>query len=170
MSDLIKALLDYTRIGGKKHLEKVDCNEIMTEIKADLSNYIARTNTTITIEKLPEINAYRTELRLLFQNLINNAIKFSKKDVLPYVHISAQRKGEHWRFAVKDNGIGIAEEDQAKIFAIFYRLHSRTEYEGTGIGLSHCQKIVQLFGGGIWVESLPNEGSIFYFTIPINII
>ncbi|MEQ6118489.1 ATP-binding protein [Reichenbachiella sp. MALMAid0571] len=169
MSDLIKGLLDYSRIGGKKHLEMVDCNDIMADIKADLASYIARTNTTITIGKLPKIKAYKTELRLLFQNLINNAIKFSKKDVLPEVHISAQRKGEHWRFAVKDNGIGIAEEDKHKIFAIFQRLHSRKEYEGTGIGLSHCQKIVQLFGGGIWVESQPNEGSIFYFTIPINI-
>ncbi|MEQ9285957.1 MAG: ATP-binding protein [Cyclobacteriaceae bacterium] len=169
MSDLIKGLLDYSRIGGKKLLEEVDCNEILRAIGEDLAAHIESTNTTLIVEDLPHIKAYRTELRLLFQNLINNAIKFRQKGIDPEVHISVERDDGHWKFAVRDNGIGIEEDHKHKIFAIFKRLHSRSEYEGTGIGLSHCQKIVHLFGGGIWVDSKPMQGSTFYFTIPINI-
>lgn len=169
MGDLIKGLLDYSRIGGKKLLENVYCNEILREIEEDLAAHIESTNTTLIVGELPQIRAYRTELRLLFQNLINNAIKFRQKDKNPEIRISVQREDGHWKFAVSDNGIGIEESHKHKIFAIFQRLHNRNEYEGTGIGLSHCQKIVHLFGGGIWVDSKPMHGSTFYFTIPINI-
>ncbi len=168
MADLIKGLLDYSRIGGKKILEEVDCNEILQEIQDDLGSYIASTNSKLTVDELPRIHVYRTELRLLFQNLINNAIKFRKKDVAPEIHVSAVRENGHWRFSIADNGIGIAPQHHQKIFTIFHRIHSRKDYDGTGIGLSHCQKIVGLFGGGIWVDSEPSHGSTFHFTIPIN--
>lgn len=107
-------------------------------------------------------------MRLLFQNLISNGIKFSKKNISAVITISAELKNNVWEFSINDNGIGIAEEHQNKIFAIFQRLHLKEEYEGTGIGLAHCQKIVGLHEGEIWVESKPNLGSTFYFTIPIK--
>ena len=120
----------------------------------------------IKYSPLPVINGYATELKQLFQNLITNAIKFRKKETPPAINISVQKNEGYWEFAFKDNGIGIEEKYNEKIFLIFQRLHTRTEYEGSGIGLSHCKKIVELHKGKIWVESKPGEGSTFYFTLP----
>ena len=103
---------------------------------------------------------------MLFQNLISNAIKFNKKDTEPLIKISAQKVIGHWKFAIKDNGIGIEDRNKEKIFIIFQRLNPSNEYEGTGIGLAHCQKIVDLHGGKIWVDSQFDKGCTFYFTIP----
>ena len=111
------------------------------------------------------INGYPSEVKLLFQNLVLNAMKFRKKDTSPQIKISAQKKGGDWEFAVSDNGIGIAQQNSEKIFDIFQRLHTRKEYAGSGIGLSHCKKIVELHNGKIWVESIPGEGSTFCFTL-----
>jgi len=112
--------------------------------------------------------AYQTELRLLFQNLISNAIKFAKKETDPTIHISAEKQGGVvWKFAVKDDGIGIDPKHKDRIFTIFQSLNSRDQYEGTGIGLAHCRKIVDLHEGRIWVDSELGKGSTFYFTIPI---
>ncbi|NJB70037.1 PAS domain S-box-containing protein [Saonia flava] len=169
MSDLIKGLLDYSRIGGGKELRSFDSNDTIRIIKRDLASAIKRTNTSITMDQLPVLKAYRTEVRLLFQNLISNAIKFHKEGVFPRIHISAKEDDGYWRFSVQDNGIGIAEKDNRNVFAIFQRLNKRNAYEGTGIGLAHCEKIVHLHGGEIWVESKLNEGSTFYFTIPRNL-
>jgi light-regulated signal transduction histidine kinase (bacteriophytochrome) len=119
------------------------------------------------VQELPQILAYATELRLLFQNLISNAIKFSKKDVSPEIIISAAKRDKDWLFSVKDNGIGIREQDKEKIFILFKRIHDRDEYVGTGIGLAHCKKIVDMHRGKIWVESNIESGSTFMFTIPI---
>jgi light-regulated signal transduction histidine kinase (bacteriophytochrome) len=102
---------------------------------------------------------------MLFQNLIVNALKFQKPGQNPLIQISAKKEGEFWQFAIADNGIGIEEENKDRIFTIFQRLHKRADYEGTGIGLAHCRKIVELHWGKIWVESKQNEGSVFYFTI-----
>jgi light-regulated signal transduction histidine kinase (bacteriophytochrome) len=102
----------------------------------------------------------------LFQNLINNAIKFRKKEVPPEIKITSGSKEKEWIFAINDNGIGVEEKDREKIFVIFKQMHNRDEYKGTGIGLAHCKKIVELHGGKIWVESKPGTGSIFIFTIP----
>ncbi len=166
MSTLINNLLDYSRIGYSEELTEVDINETIQDIKADLNSLIYQKEAIILYNNLPKIRAYPTLMRLLFQNLISNGIKFSKKDETPVINIAAELKNNNWEFSVKDNGIGIAEEHQKKIFAIFQRLHLKEEYEGTGIGLAHCQKIVALHEGEIWVKSQPNKGSTFYFTIP----
>jgi light-regulated signal transduction histidine kinase (bacteriophytochrome) len=116
---------------------------------------------------MPVIMGYEAELKQLFYNLINNAIKFRKKDVAPVVSVSAQSYRDGWRFAVSDNGIGIEPEYIEKVFLIFQRLNTRDAYDGSGIGLAHCKKIVELHNGEISAESVPGEGSTFYFNIEI---
>ncbi|MEO8765660.1 MAG: PAS domain S-box protein [Ginsengibacter sp.] len=165
MKVLIKNLLDYSKIGNKKELEQVDCNNTLQNVLADVGIAISETGAQIKFEKLPVIKGYATELKQLFQNLVVNAIKFRKKDVPPVLDISAEKNNGYWQFAFKDNGIGIEEKYYEKIFVIFQRLHTRTEYDGSGIGLSHCKKIVELHKGKIWVESKLGEGSTFQFTI-----
>jgi light-regulated signal transduction histidine kinase (bacteriophytochrome) len=144
----------------------VNCNEVIELVRSDKSTIFAETGETFEVEKLPEIKAYATELQVLFQNLISNALKFRKKNQAPHIKISAKQERGGWTFAVQDNGIGIKDIHHEKIFTIYQRLHNRNEYEGTGIGLAHCQKIVELHNGSIWVESKPDEGSTFYFHIP----
>jgi PAS domain S-box-containing protein len=168
MKTLITDLLDYSRIGKKKELRTIDCNTLMENVMADLHTAIQESKVEIQKENLPVVNGYTTEMKQLFQNLISNAIKFRKNGVLPKIQISSQPVNGGWEFSIKDNGIGIAEEHNERIFVIFQRLHSRSEYEGTGIGLSHCKKIVELHGGRIWVHSKPGEGSAFHFTILEN--
>ncbi|MFC5684102.1 sensor histidine kinase [Flavobacterium sp. MAHUQ-51] len=166
MRDLVKGLLDYTRIGKEKELQEIDCNKIISDVLIDMNFLIKDKKATITIDKLPQVQGYGTELRLLFQNLIGNALKYVKTDITPSIHISVKNQEKNWTFSIRDNGIGIDKNYQEKIFQIFKRLHNRNEYEGTGIGLAHCKKIVELHGGIIWVESEGNNGSTFYFTIP----
>lgn len=165
MSSLIKNLLDYSRIGHQEVLTTIDCNQLLKDISIDLNSLISKTNTVLKVNNLPIITAYPTGLRMLFQNLLTNAIKFSKKGVSPIIEINASKKKNAWEFSVQDNGVGIKKEFQSKIFAIFQRLHLKEEYEGTGIGLAHCKKIVSLHEGEIWVTSEQGEGSTFYFTI-----
>ena len=135
------------------------------KILQDLATKIKETNTTIDVDVLPEIKGYETELRMLFQNLISNAIKFGTPGIAPKIKISAKEE-DGWTFYIQDNGIGIAEKHKDKIFNVFQRLHSKSEFEGSGIGLAHCKKIIDLHYGDIWVESKPGEGSTFCFTIP----
>ena len=165
MRNLINDLLDYSSIGQRKDMVTVDCNKLVEVIQQDMKAKIKDTNTTIDVGKLPIVKGYQTELRLLFQNLISNGIKFSKPGIAPKINISAEEK-DGWTFTIQDNGIGIADENKEKIFNIFQRLHSRSEYEGTGIGLAHCKKIIELHNGELWLNSTPGEGSTFYFTIP----
>ena len=166
MRTLIKDLLDFSRIGTKNEFEKVNCNDIVGSVKQDITAALSETGAAIRSDTLPVIYGHGTEIQILFQNLILNAIKFRKKDTIPQVLISVTKANHYWQFAVKDNGIGIEKQYCERIFDIFQRLHNRSEYEGSGIGLSHCKKIVELHYGKIWVESLPGEGSTFYFTIP----
>ncbi|MET0637880.1 MAG: ATP-binding protein [Chitinophagaceae bacterium] len=165
MEVLIKDLLDFSRIGHKKELEKVDCNEILQDVLTDLSASIMETQATTESASLPVINGYPTEVKQLFQNLIANAIKFRKKDSIPKIKVAIYDMDRYWKFGISDNGIGIEKQHSERIFIIFQRLHTRTEYKGSGIGLSHCKKIAALHKGKIWVESIKGEGSTFYFTI-----
>jgi PAS domain S-box-containing protein len=165
MMDLVRGLLHYSRIGRERISEKVNCNEIIKNVLDDLGLLISDSKTDITVGDLPVLNAYPLEMTQLFQSLITNAIKFCRPDVPPKISISASRKKNKWTFVVTDNGIGIAERSKEKVFVIFQRLHDRHEYDGMGIGLAYCRKIVELHNGTIWIESTPGEGSSFYFTI-----
>ena len=165
MKTLIKDLLDYSRIGREKEAMVLDGNRLLVEVLADLGKSIRDSGARISADRLPSLHAYPTELKLLLQNLITNAIKFRHPDRVPEIAIGASEENSHWRFMVKDNGIGIESQFLERIFIIFQRLHSRTKYEGSGIGLAHCKKIVELHGGSIWAQSQPGQGSQFYFTI-----
>lgn len=166
MSNLIFDLLEYFRVGKDKSKSVTDCNQLVHEILMDLSAIIEESNAKIYINKLPVINCY--DLKSVFQNLIINAIKFKKQGTLPIIDISASETEKEFLFTIKDNGIGIEKEYYERIFIIFQRLHLRTEYAGTGIGLSLTRKIIEMQGGKIWVESEFGKGSTFYFTIPKN--
>jgi light-regulated signal transduction histidine kinase (bacteriophytochrome) len=165
MKTLIKDLLDYSRIGREKEAMALDGNKLLAEVQADLGKSIRDSGARISSGQLPSLHAYPTELKLLLQNLITNAIKFRHPDRVPEITISASEENNNWRFMVGDNGIGIEPQFLDRIFIIFQRLHSRTKYEGAGIGLAHCKKIVELHGGSIWAQSQPGQGSQFYFTI-----
>lgn len=165
MEKLTIGLLEYSRLSKPKLFVKTDTNQLIREIIQDLHALIISTGAKIIAESLPTLKAYPLELKLLFQNLISNAIKFRKKDVKPIVTISAIKISNGWQFKVHDNGIGIEEVYQEKIFSIFQKLHDPSEYEGTGIGLAYCRKIAEIHQGTIWVESRMNEFSSFYFTI-----
>ncbi|MRH99682.1 HAMP domain-containing protein [Kriegella sp. EG-1] len=165
MQYLVKDLMDYSRLGSDKSLEQIDCEELLIGVQSDLSELIKETNTKLIIKNLPKVSGYKTSLGLLFQNLINNAMKFQNAGVKPIVEVFTEEDPNFWKFGIKDNGIGIAPQHQEKIFSIFKRLHTKKAYEGTGIGLAHCQKIVELHGGTIRVESEIDHGSTFYFTL-----
>ncbi len=166
MSELVTGLLEYSLLGKESERTMVDCNQVVAMVLDDIADSIKMNDTVITVNELPRVYGFATELRLLFQNLINNAIKFSKREIRPEVTVSAESLGTEWLFTIKDNGIGIGEKDYEKIFVIFKRMQNRSDYEGTGIGLAHCKKIVELHGGKIWVESVIGTGSAFRFTIP----
>lgn len=166
MKVLINDLLDYSRIGSKNEMAPIDCNKILQVVIADLNTAITDSSAQISWKPLPVIDGYPTEIKQLFQNLVINAIKFRKKELIPQLQISAERSEGYWTFAFTDNGIGIEKNHTERIFIIFQRLHNRSEYQGSGIGLSHCKKIVELHHGKIWVDSIIGEGSTFYFTIP----
>ncbi|MDD4954785.1 MAG: PAS domain S-box protein [Candidatus Omnitrophica bacterium] len=166
MQKLITDLLAYSRVGRlDARMDAVDCNEILGKVRYTLSPLIEETKAVITNDTLPVSVCSEIQLIQLFQNLIQNAIKF-KGEAAPRIHIGARRQNNEWVFSVADNGIGIDGKYKDKIFLIFQRLHTRDKYPGTGIGLSICKKIVEAHGGRIWVESEPGRGSTFYFTVP----
>jgi light-regulated signal transduction histidine kinase (bacteriophytochrome) len=165
MKTLIKDLLDYSRIGREKQAMPVDCNNLVEEVLADLGKSIRESGAQINTSHLPMLRAYPTELKLLFQNLIANSIKFRHPDRPPEISVSALQDNGKWTFTVSDNGIGIEKQFLERIFIIFQRLHSRTQYEGSGIGLAHCKKIVEVHQGDIWAEATPGQGARFHFTI-----
>lgn len=166
MNNLIRALLEYSRVGLQEEIVKVDTGVLVRELMNDLSAQISASDAQIHFEALPQLPGYETELRVLFQNLISNAIKFRKLKVPPEISISARENRNAWEFCIMDNGIGISPKHRHRIFAIFQRLHPHGDYPGTGIGLSICAKIIELHGGKIWVESIPETGSKFFFTLP----
>ncbi len=165
--NLIQALLNYSRLGSNDSPKvSVNLNAVVEKVLEDLSIPIAETQATVTVSELPTVQASATQMTQLFLNLIGNGIKF-KGDATPRIQIAAQLQPEDWLISVQDNGIGIKPQYAERIFQIFQRLHSRSQYPGTGIGLAICRKIVEEHGGRIWVTSEPGQGSIFYFTLPV---
>jgi len=166
MQTMINDLLTYSRVGTKgKPFEPTDCGVVLRGVLANLKVAIEESGAVVTHDDLPTVMADDVQLTQLLQNLIGNAIKFHG-DLPPEVHIGVECKDGEWLFSVQDNGIGIDPQHFERIFAVFQRLHSRSEYPGTGIGLAICKKIVERHGGRIWVESEPGKGSTFYFTMP----
>jgi signal transduction histidine kinase len=166
MQALIDDLLTYSRVGSRAQpLQPTDCMAVVEAVIRSVRVAIEESGTRVTYDPLPTVTGDATQLMQLFQNLIANAIKF-RRDQGPEIHIHAEPEDGFWRFSVQDNGIGIAPEYFDRIFVMFQRLHSRSTYSGTGIGLAICQKIVERHGGRIWVESTPGTGSTFQFTLP----
>jgi light-regulated signal transduction histidine kinase (bacteriophytochrome) len=165
MQALISGVLTLSRVGrGGENPEATDCEAVLEQVLTQLRSVIRERGAKVTHDPLPSVLAVPLQINLLLQNLIGNAIKFQQKDT-PRVHVSAERVGDHWRFSVRDEGIGIKPEDRERIFQVFQRLNPADKFEGTGIGLSICQRIVEHHGGQIWVESEPGKGSTFYFTL-----
>lgn len=166
MRQIILDLLDFSRVGRiDTEKEKIDLNVLVKEVLSLNKKLITDTGASVHVQDLPEIVAARSPVRQLFQNLINNALKYHHHENIPEVKVSYSEVDEFWEFRVEDNGIGIKKEYDEKIFNIFQRLHGKEEFEGSGVGLAICKKIVEGHGGEIWVESEPGEGSTFYFTI-----
>ncbi len=167
MQTLIDDLLSYSRVGRLEDPKQaVPAEQALEFALKNLAVVIDETGAQIEHEALPVVQAISSQLALLFQNLIGNAIKFRSKERTPVIRVRAEPLGREWRFLVADNGIGISEQYFERIFVIFQRLHTRREYPGTGLGLALCKRIVEHHGGKIWVESTPGEGTTFYFTVP----
>ncbi|NME71909.1 sensor histidine kinase [Flammeovirga aprica] len=167
MSDMIKGILHHSRLGTNVTITEVDLNETMQGIVEDLRTMIADKKAVIQSDPLPKLKGCDVGLRLLFQNLIENALKYQREDNQPEVIIKVEPQDNGWLFSVKDNGIGIREEHQKKIFQVFQRLHDdQSSYKGTGLGLSNCMKIVKVSGGKLWVDSTYGKGSTFFFNLP----
>lgn len=168
LKQLVQDLLTFSRItarGGT--LQPTDANECLLAAIENLQIAVEESGAQITCDPLPVVVADESQLVHLFQNLAGNAIKY-RGDAAPVVHVGGRSVGDEFEFFVKDNGIGIAEEFHERVFGIFQRLHNRREYSGTGIGLALAKRIVQRFGGRIWIKSRPGEGSTFYFTIRLQ--
>lgn len=169
MQQLIRDLLVYSRMGlGERPTELTDCNRCLQEALANLRSAIAESGAVVTTDNLPIVPADPAQWVQLFTNLIGNAVKYRRPHESPRIHVSVRQRRDEWCFRVRDNGIGIESEYFDRIFQIFQRLHSEREYPGTGIGLAICQKIVESYGGRIWVESEIDVGSSFWFTVPRN--
>ncbi len=166
MRILIKALLDYARLGSNTKIKYVDCSDIISHVLADIHSTISATRAIVSVGPMPKLHVYEIEMYQLFQNLISNALKFSRRNVVPEIKIEARERSGKWQFSIADNGIGIESKDFEKIFQIFQRLHTKDQFEGHGVGLANCKKIVQLHQGEIWVGSSMGVGSTFFFTIP----
>ncbi|WP_265109804.1 PAS domain S-box protein [Halosolutus halophilus] len=168
MREMIDGLLEYSRVETRGDpFEPVDLDAVVDEVLADLQFRIDESDAEITTAELPRVEGDASQLRQVVQNLLSNAIAYSG-DEPPRVHVGADRRGGKWVISVRDEGIGIDPADQDRVFTIFDRLHSREEYEGTGIGLALCERIVERHGGDIWVESEPGEGATFSFTLPAS--
>lgn len=166
MQQLIKSVLIHSQIGNNNSSNyNTDCNVVVEEVMADLAPSIQETGSQFEVDWLPDVNVEHSQMLQLFENLTSNAIKY-RSAISPLIHFSAEESGDMWLFSVRDNGIGIDPEYGEKIFDMFSRLHGKTKYPGTGMGLAICKRIVTSHGGNIWVESKPGEGSIFLFTLP----
>jgi light-regulated signal transduction histidine kinase (bacteriophytochrome) len=168
MQNLINDLLEFSRVTTRsEEPEARNCEFLLNQVISNLRLFIKENNATVLHGSLPDVMVDSTQLVQVFQNLILNGIKFHS-ELSPKIHISAEKKDSEWVFSVQDNGIGIDPQYSERIFEIFKRLHTSEKYSGTGIGLAICKRIVEGYGGRIWVESELGKGSTFYFTLPIN--
>jgi PAS domain S-box-containing protein len=168
MDELIENLLLLSRVGRKfMEVEVVELNQLLDEIVLELEPINKQINGTIVFHDLPKVNIPRTWMKQLFFNLIDNGLKFNKSKT-PTVEVTCGERDNEFLFKVSDNGIGIPEKYFDRLFSLFERLHTQEEYPGTGAGLAICKKIVQQFGGRIWIESQVDKGSTFFFTLPKN--
>lgn len=169
MQVLVNDLLALSRVRtAGRVFKKEDMDQILQSVLANMQLAIHEADAVVTVQPLPALTVDRTQMLQLLQNLISNALKYRQVNQRPIVDISAERRGAYCTFAVRDNGIGIDPAYHERIFGMFQRLHSRSEYPGTGVGLAICSKIVERHGGKLWVESVPGEGSVFYFRLPAN--
>jgi light-regulated signal transduction histidine kinase (bacteriophytochrome) len=169
MRTLIDDLLTYARVASRRRpLVRIPLSEIVTEVLRSLEVRLTEKDAEIEVGELPEVVADPRQLEQLFQNLVANAVKFHKAGQRPKVIIKAERKDDEWMIRVSDDGIGIDPAYKEKIFVLFQRLHSRDEYEGTGLGLAVSAKIVERHGGKMWVESELGQGATFLFTLPVE--
>jgi|GEM_PF-173939 len=167
MQKVTSGLLIHSEIGRKiQKYHTINTNKLVKEVVADLATSVDENNAAFVIKRLPKIMGDENQLSMLFQNLISNSLKYRKKSIDPIIEIGYENKGKYWEFFVKDNGIGIAKAHQEKIFEVFTRLHNKKDYEGLGIGLASCKRIVENHQGEIWVASKFKKGTTVYFTIP----
>ncbi|MBX9769868.1 MAG: GHKL domain-containing protein, partial [Candidatus Obscuribacterales bacterium] len=166
----IEDLLSYSSLASRdEELELVDTGEVLAEVLSALSPKIKESGAKIIQSEMPTVNANREQLRRVFDNLIANAIKFSSSGK-PHVRISSFKSGNEWVFCVRDKGIGIDMQYAEKIFGMFQRLHSQSEYQGNGIGLAICKRIIDYHHGRIWIESEPGAGTAIFFSLPIAVV
>jgi light-regulated signal transduction histidine kinase (bacteriophytochrome) len=169
MNYLIQDLLEYAKVGHSSAREsEIDLNNVIHKVLLNLKPLIEETQAIIKVDKLPQVLAVESYMGSLFQNLIQNAIKFRKPGINPEIHITAHQQNGSIFYSVSDNGIGIEEEYSEKVFNLFQRLHNKSTYQGTGIGLALCKKIVELYNGEIWIKSKYAEGATVYFTLPAS--
>ncbi|WP_299324552.1 ATP-binding protein [uncultured Maribacter sp.] len=168
LTNLVEGLLKYAEIGNSSGMEFVNLNEVIALVIDDLSESIKDSKATLNIDDMPTLIARPSDIRMLFQNLVHNALKFKTNNGLMVINISSEKKDNEYLFSVSDNGIGIPKEHLENIFKAFHKLHNQSKFEGSGIGLYGSKKIVDHHLGKIWVESEENVGSTFYFTINTN--
>ncbi|QHV96792.1 sensor histidine kinase [Spirosoma endbachense] len=166
MRDLINDLLSFSRVGSEIAFTLVNLQDLVDEVLEEQQSEIQSTRATIDVGPLPTVMGHQTDLKQVFQNLISNGLKYHRTDVVPVVTIRSMEEPHQYRFAISDNGIGIDRQYFDRVFQIFQRLHGRNHYSGTGIGLATCKKVVDIYGGQIWIDSIVGSGSTFYFTIP----
>ena len=166
MQKLINDLLDYSRVDRQgRPFQSISLDETLVSALGNLRAALVDSQAHLTHDPLPVVRADPVQMVQVWQNLVGNAIKF--RGELPLeIHIGVERDAGGWRFAVRDNGIGIDPQYFERVFLVFQRLHTRSKYAGTGIGLALCKKIIERHGGKIWIESQPGQGSTFYFTLP----
>ncbi len=166
MTALIKELLSFANAGAQTgNREWINCNQLLNQIKENLQTQLDEHQAEMNIEEMPSVQARKTPLKLVFQNLIGNALKYQEPGNQPVITISGKDIQTHWEFSVKDNGIGIAPEQAHSAFDLFKRLKTKNEYAGSGMGLATCKRIIEQHGGKIWIESNGNKGTILTFTI-----
>jgi two-component system sensor histidine kinase/response regulator len=171
LQEMLEQIISFSRIGREAVLlETVDCNAVLAEVLFEFAPAIQARKAQVRHETLPVLRTNPTLIRMLFRNLISNALKFQKNGAIPEVLIDAAEiiagDAPHWRFRVCDNGIGIDRAFHAQVFGIFQRIHRKEDYAGAAIGLSICKKFVELCGGSIDFEPAPDRGTIFSFTLP----